>query len=220
MYIIIIIIIHTHTCTTLEKKGSTHYSFDGAGRLQLKLTEAHCQSPCLRLNTVWRLRLNTVWRFVSKVQWWKSHWGVTEVEIFKIHSSSQRSIAWLRSILDLMVFKDLRPDSLVAGVLPDLLCELHTSKATLLSPAHPHVDLYHVTRQKWCHTSLTVGLLITTWDRHRWHFHRPLSMCLSLAWVTSKAQRHRCRKESSLGRTSLLAWHSWQKIIIISISSP
>ena len=146
-----------------------HYSFDGAGRLQLKLTEAHCRSPCLRSNTVWR--------FVSKVQWWKSHWGVTEVEIFKIHSSSQRSVAGLRRLLDLTVFKDLRPDSLVVGVLPDLLCELHTSKATLLSPAPPRVDLYHITQQKWCHTSLTVGLLITTWDRHWGRFDRPTSMC-------------------------------------------
>ena len=58
------------------------------------------------------------------------------MEIFKIHSSSR-----LRYLLDLIVFKDLRPDSLV-GVLPDLLCELHTSKATLLSPAPPRVDLY------------------------------------------------------------------------------
>ena len=28
---------YIHTCTSLEKKGSMHYSFDGAGRLQLKL---------------------------------------------------------------------------------------------------------------------------------------------------------------------------------------
>ena len=83
----------------------------------------------------------------------------------------------LRSLLDLRVFKDLRPNSLVEGVLPDLLCELHTSKATLLSPAFPCVDLYHITRQKWCHTSLTVSLLITTWDRHRGRFNRPTSMC-------------------------------------------
>ena len=69
------------------------------------------------------------------------------MEIFKIHSSSQRSVAGLRSLLDLTVFKDLRPDSLV-GVLPDLLCELHTSKATQLLPAPPCVDLYHITRQK------------------------------------------------------------------------
>ena len=34
---------------------------------------------------------------------------MTEVEIFKIHSSSQRSVAGLRSVLDLTVFKDLRP---------------------------------------------------------------------------------------------------------------
>ena len=47
---------------------------------------------------------------------------------------------------DLTVFKDLRPDSLVVGVLLDLLCELHTSKETLLSPAPPRVDLYHITR--------------------------------------------------------------------------
>ena len=66
------------------------------------------------------------------------------MEIFKIHSSSQRSVAGLRSLFDLTVFKDLRPDSLVVGV----LCELHTSKATLLSPAPPRVDLYHITRQK------------------------------------------------------------------------
>ena len=70
------------------------------------------------------------------------------MEIFKIHSSSQRSVARLHSLLDLTVFKDLRPNSLVVGVLPDLLCELHTSKATLLSPAPPRVDLYHITRQK------------------------------------------------------------------------
>ena len=70
------------------------------------------------------------------------------MEIFKIHSSSQRSVAGLRSLLDLTVFKDLRPDSLVAGLLPDLLCELHTSKATLLSPAPPCVDIYHITQQK------------------------------------------------------------------------
>ena len=118
---------YIHTRVPLLKKGSMHYSFDGAGRLQLKLTEAHCRSPCLRSNTVWR--------FVSKVQWWMSHWGVTEVEIFKIHSSSQRSIAGLRSLLDLAFFKDLRPDSFVVGVLLDLLCELHTSKATLWSPS-------------------------------------------------------------------------------------
>ena len=37
-----------HTRAPLEKIGSMHYSFDGAGRLQLKLTEAHCRSPCLR----------------------------------------------------------------------------------------------------------------------------------------------------------------------------
>ena len=67
------------------------------------------------------------------------------MEIFKIHSSSQRSVAGLRSLLDLTVFKDLRPDSLVVGVLADLLCELHTSKVTLLSPAPPRVDLYHFT---------------------------------------------------------------------------
>ena len=72
---------------------------------------------------------------------------MTEVEIFKIHSSSQRPVAGLRSLLDLTVFKDLRPDSLV-GVLLDLLCELHTSKATLLSPAPLRVDTYHITRQK------------------------------------------------------------------------
>ena len=70
------------------------------------------------------------------------------MEIFKIHSSSQRSVAGLRSLLDLMVFKDLRSDSLVVGVLPDLLCELHISKATLVSPAPPCVDLYHITQQK------------------------------------------------------------------------
>ena len=70
------------------------------------------------------------------------------MEIFKVHSSSQRPVAGLRSLLDLPVFKDLRPDSLVVGVLPDLLCELHTSKATVLSPAPPRVDLYHITRQK------------------------------------------------------------------------
>ena len=72
------------------------------------------------------------------------------MEIFKIHSSSQRSVAGLRSLLDLagFFFKDLRPNSLVVGVLPDLLCELHASKATLLSPAPPCVDLYHVTQQK------------------------------------------------------------------------
>ena len=46
------------------------------------------------------------------------------MEIFKIHSSPQRSVAGLRRLLDLTVFKDLRPDSLVVGVLPDLLCEL------------------------------------------------------------------------------------------------
>ena len=73
---------------------------------------------------------------------------MTEVEIFKIHSSSQRSVAGLRSLLDLTVFKDLRPDSFVVGVLLDLLCERHTSKATLLLPAPPCIDLYHVTRQK------------------------------------------------------------------------
>ena len=67
------------------------------------------------------------------------------MEIFKIHSSSRRSVAGLRSLLDLTVFKDLRPDSLVVGVLLDLLCELHTSKATVLSPAPPRVDLYHIT---------------------------------------------------------------------------
>ena len=74
------------------------------------------------------------------------------MEVFKIHSSSRRSVAGLRSLFDLTVFKDLRPDSLVAsfvvGVLPDLLCQLHTSKATLLSPAFLRVDLYHITRQK------------------------------------------------------------------------
>ena len=70
------------------------------------------------------------------------------MEIFKIHSSSQRSVAGLRSLLDLTVFKDLRPDSLVVGVLPDLLCELQTSKATLLLLAPPRVDLYHISRQK------------------------------------------------------------------------
>ena len=79
-----------------------------------------------------------------------------------IHCFSRRSGAGLRSLLDLTVFKDLRPDSLVVGVLPDLLCELHTSKAIVLSPAPPRVDLYHITREKRCHTSLTVGLLITT----------------------------------------------------------
>ena len=73
---------------------------------------------------------------------------MTEVEIFKIHSSSQNPVVGLRSLLDLTVFKDLRPDSLVVGVLPDLLCELHTSKATLVSPALLRVDLYHITRQK------------------------------------------------------------------------
>ena len=67
------------------------------------------------------------------------------MDIFKIHSSSQRSVAGLRSLLDLTDFKDLRPDSLVVGVLPDLLCELHTAKATMLSPASPRVDLYHIT---------------------------------------------------------------------------
>ena len=72
---------------------------------------------------------------------------MTEAEIFKIHSSPRRPVAGLRSLLDLTVFKDLRPDSLV-GVLPDLLCELHTSKATLLSPAPPRVDLYQITQQK------------------------------------------------------------------------
>ena len=46
------------------------------------------------------------------------------MEIFKIHSSSRRSVVELRSLLDLTVFKDLRPDSLVVGMLPDLLCEL------------------------------------------------------------------------------------------------
>ena len=70
------------------------------------------------------------------------------MEIFTIHSSSQRSVAGLRSLLDLTVFKDLRPDSLVVGVLPDLLCELHTSKTTMLSSAPPRVDLYHITQQK------------------------------------------------------------------------
>ena len=70
------------------------------------------------------------------------------MEIFKIHSSSQRSVAGLRSLLDLTVFKDLRPNSLVVGMLPDLLCELHISKATLLSPVPPRVDLYHITQQK------------------------------------------------------------------------
>ena len=68
------------------------------------------------------------------------------MKIFMIHSFSRRSVAGLRSLLDLTVFKDLRTDSLV-GVLRDLLCELHTSKAILLSPAPPCVDLYHVTRQ-------------------------------------------------------------------------
>ena len=67
------------------------------------------------------------------------------MEIFKIHSSSQRSVAGLRSLLDLTVFKDLRPSSLVVGVLPDLLCELHTSKATLVSPALLRVDLHYIT---------------------------------------------------------------------------
>ena len=70
------------------------------------------------------------------------------MEIFKIHSSSQRSVAGgLRSSIDLTVFKDLIPNSLV-GVLLDLLCELHTSKTTVLLPAPPRVDLYHITRQK------------------------------------------------------------------------
>ena len=70
------------------------------------------------------------------------------MEIFKIHSSSQRSVAGLCSLLDLTVFKDLRPDSLVVGVLPDLLCELQTSKATLLSPAPPCVA--NAKKKKMC----------------------------------------------------------------------
>ena len=70
------------------------------------------------------------------------------MEIFKIHSSSQRSGTGLRSSLELTTFKDLRPNSLVVEVIPDLLCELHTSKVTVLSPAPPCVDLHHITRQK------------------------------------------------------------------------
>ena len=45
------------------------------------------------------------------------------------------------------------------------------------SLAPPRADLYHITQQKWCHTSLTVGLLITTWDKHRGRFDHPPSMC-------------------------------------------